>query len=137
MYNDNMGKYDDIIERPYVKSNKHPHMSMEQRAAQFSPFAALVGYDEELYEETRLTDEKFIMDEDREKELDYILSHLSDGDEVSVTYFVPDLTKAGGAYKVSQGNIRRIDKRKKLLCLSGGEEILFGDIYDIEEVGVD
>ena len=132
-----MGKYDDIIERPYVKSNKHPHMSMEQRAAQFSPFAALVGYDEELYEVTRLTDEKFIMDEDREKELNYILSGLNDGDEVIVSYFVPDPTKAGGAYKVSQGRIKRIDRRKRLLCLSGGEEIPFDDIYDIAEAGAE
>ena len=132
-----MGKYDDIIERPYVKSNKHPHMSMSQRAAQFSPFAALVGYDEELYEETRLTDERLIMDEDREKELDYILSHLSDGDEVSASYFVPDPTKAGGAYKVSQGRIKRIDRRKRLLCLSEGGDIPFDDIYDIAEAGAE
>ena len=112
-------------------------MSMEQRAAQFSPFAALVGYDEELYEETRLTDEKFIMDEDREKELNYILSGLNDGDEVIVSYFVPDPTKAGGAYKVSQGRIKRIDRRKRLLCLSEGGDIPFDDIYDIAEAGAE
>ncbi len=51
-----MENYDDIINLPHHVSKKHPQLSMEQRAAQFAPFAALTGYDEKVKETARLTE---------------------------------------------------------------------------------
>ncbi len=45
-----MSDYSRIIDHPHHVSSKRPHMSMESRAAQFSPFAALTGYDEAVRE---------------------------------------------------------------------------------------
>ena len=41
-------KYKDIIDKPYEKSDRHPQMSAQNRAAQFAPFAALSGFEEEI-----------------------------------------------------------------------------------------
>lgn len=100
-----MGKYDDIINLPHFVSKKYPQMSMRDRAAQFSPFAALTGYDAEIKETTRLTDRRIELDEDVLDKLNerlYILRKvLDDGSvypEVRITYFEKDLKKDGGKY---------------------------------------
>ncbi|MBR3002292.1 MAG: hypothetical protein IKF38_01815 [Clostridia bacterium] len=49
-----MNKYEDIINLPHHVSKKHPQMSMEARAAQFAPFAALVGYEDAIEETTKI-----------------------------------------------------------------------------------
>ena len=127
-----MGKYDDIINMPHHEPGpKHPRMSMQQRAAQFAPFAALTGLSEGFDEQERITQPKRILDEDRKQELDYILSEIPDGTMVSVTYFVPDPYKDGGEYITSTGSILRIDRRRGVLSLSGEQEIPFCDIVDI------
>lgn len=93
-----MSKYDDIIRLSRPVSEKHPRMSMTDRAAQFSPFAALTGYDAAVQETARRTDARIELDEDAKEEIDRRLRELQPGEPVTVTYFRPDDRKAGGAY---------------------------------------
>ena len=94
-----MSKYDDIInlERPI---SKHPKLSIDSRAAQFAPFAALTGYDEQVKETARLTKEKVILDDDAlekiNNKLDYISKNINENIEVNITYFIPEKKKSGG-----------------------------------------
>ena len=94
-----MSEYDDIIDLPRPKS-RHEPMPMSDRAAQFSPFATLTGYGDAIDETARLTDVRIELSEEERAELDYKQQYLStlDAPTVSVTYFVPDERKSGGAY---------------------------------------
>lgn len=129
-----MSDYDDIINHPHFQSKTRPQMSMHDRAAQFSPFAALVGFDAAVEETGRLTDERIVLDEDALQELNAQIAGLTAGDEVSITYFIPDLFKDGGMYLPLQGTIRRIDFEQRIIHFSTGEEINFNDIYSVENV---
>lgn len=92
-----MGKYDDIIHLPHHVSAKHPQMPALDRAAQFSPFAALTGYETAIAETARLVDRRIELDENRKEELDEKLQmareQLALEPEIAVTYFVPDAKK--------------------------------------------
>jgi len=55
---DDCNSYDDIINLSHHISNRHPQMSIEKRAAQFSPFAALVGYDIAIRETAQMVEEE-------------------------------------------------------------------------------
>ena len=94
--------YEDIINLPHHISSKRPQMSMLDRAAQFSPFAALTGYDDAIHETGRLTDEKIDLSEEEKEALDrkqqILMERLCDHPALTVTYFVPDPKKSGGAY---------------------------------------
>ena len=94
-------KYSDIIDLPHHVSTKHPHMSPEDRAAQFSPFAALTGYDDAIRETGRLTERRVELDDEELARLDekfHILQeHLEEQPVVRFTYFKPDMRKEGGA----------------------------------------
>ena len=107
-------RYDDIINLPHYVSSKHPHMPALDRAAQFSPFAALTGHDAAIKETARLTDEYMELDEDRKEEIDRqlqkIREHLSEKPEVMITYFVPDERKAGGSYVTVSGRVKKLDE---------------------------
>ena len=96
-----MGNYDDIIDLPHHVSETHPPMSRADRAAQFSPFAALTGYDAAVRETARMTERRIELDEGVKAELNArlncILEHLSEHPQVSITYFMPDEKKSGGA----------------------------------------
>ena len=102
-----MEGYEDIINLPHHVSKTRPQMSMLDRAAQFSPFAALTGYDAAIKETGRLTDEKIEMDEDRKAALDmkqaYLIEMIDEQPEISVTYFLPDTKKSGGSYVTVTG----------------------------------
>ena len=128
--------YDDIINLPHHVSATRPQMSMLDRAAQFSPFAALTGYDAAIKETGRLTDEKIEMDEDRKTALDmkqtYLIEMLDEQPEISITYFLPDTKKSGGAYVTVTGNLKRFDEYERLLILTDGKKIPMDDIADIE-----
>ena len=130
-----MSKYDDIINMPYVKSTKHPHMSLHDRAAQFAPFAALKGYDEDIIETARLTDARDQRSEDDlfilNDRLHILMEHLHELPEVEITYFVPDERKSGGSYQVAKGNVRRIDGLQRLLFFSDGKQISLNDVFEI------
>ena len=127
--------YADIINLPHHVSTVHPQMSMAQRAAQFSPFAALVGYEDVIEETTRQTDAKRELDESEKTELNrklnVIASRLTEKPIVEIEYFVPDKTKAGGEYVVKSGTVVKILPVQKRLVLSDGTEIRIEDIADI------
>ena len=128
--------FDDIINLPHHVSATRPQMSMLDRAAQFSPFAALTGYDDAIKETGRLTDEKIEMDEDRKAALDmkqtYLIEMLDEQPEISITYFLPDTKKSGGAYVTVTGNLKRFDEYERLLILTDGKKIPMDDIADID-----
>ena len=128
--------YEDILNLPHHVSKTRPQMSMLDRAAQFSPFAALTGYDDAIKETGRLTDEKIEMDEDREAALDmkqaYLIEMIDEQPEISITYFLPDTKKSGGAYVTVTGNLKRFDEYERLLILTDGKKIPMNDFADIE-----
>ena len=128
--------YEDILNLPHHVSKTRPQMSMLDRAAQFSPFAALTGYDDAIKETGRLTDEKIEMDEDRKAALDmkqaYLIEMIDEQPEISITYFLPDAKKSGGAYVTVTGNLKRFDEYERLLILTDGKKIPMDDIADID-----
>lgn len=136
------GRYDDIIDLPHPVSAKHASMSLHDRAAQFSPFAALTGHEDAILETGRRTEERVELDEDARETLDRklgeIIRQMGEGTEVSpeirLTYFVKDARKAGGSYVTVETGIRRIDSYKKRLFLVDGTEVSLDDVYDIEEI---
>ena len=109
-----MSKYDEIINISHFDPVNHERMSMKERAAQFSPFAALTGYSESVKETARLTHGKKELSEDMKYEIDMKLmlinDHIKEKPEVSVLYFIKDKKKSGGDYSEFTGIIRRIDK---------------------------
>ncbi len=127
--------YEDIINHPHHVSKSHPQMPMADRAAQFSPFAALTGYDAAIQETGRLTEERITLDEEVQAVLNrkqFLLNaHISDKPEITVTYFVPDERKSGGAYVTVTGNLKRMDETERLLYLTNGQRIRLDDIADI------
>ena len=128
--------YEDIINLPHHVSTKRPQMSMLDRAAQFSPFAALTGYDAAIKETGRLTDEKIEMDEASLNMLNMkfqlLVEALGDEHEVSFTYFKPDETKAGGAYMTATGIVKKVDDYERLITMVDGAKIPMDDVYSIE-----
>ena len=131
-----MGKYDDIINLPHHVSQTRPQMSMIDRAAQFSPFAALTGYDAAIKEIGRLTDTKLeIGDEERDvldRKQQYLQKIVADRPEITITYFVPDEKKAGGSYTSHTGSLKRIDYYERVFVLTDGTKIPLDEIADIE-----
>lgn len=131
-----MAKYDDIINLPHHVSAARPHMPMIDRAAQFMPFRALTGYEDAVHETARLTDQKIELTEDEKALLDLRLQELADrlagSPQVTVTYFQPDVKKAGGAYITVAGQLKKMDDFEGVLILAGGERILIEDILDIQ-----
>ena len=127
--------YSDIIDLPHHVSKDRPHLSMHQRAAQFSPFAALVGYEDVIEETTRQTNTKRELDETEKAELDrklsVIASRLPEKPIVIIEYFVPDKTKAGGEYVFKSGMVVKILPVQKKFVLGDGTEIRIEDITDI------
>ena len=128
--------YEDIIELPHHVSSTHPQMSMIDRAAQFSPFAALVGYDAAIKETGRLTDAKIELDDEGLNDLNIkfqlLLEHLDDEPEVKITYFKADERKAGGAYLEATGIVKKLDDFERLITMQDGLKILMDDILNIE-----
>lgn len=129
-------KYDDIIHLPHHVSEKRPQMSMIDRGAQFSPFAALTGYDAAIQETARLTDFRIELEESTKAALNEKLCLIAEAvrtnPEVSVLYFLPDARKAGGAYVRTKGRVKKVDGYREMLILTEGLEIPFGEIYEID-----
>lgn len=128
--------YSDIIDLPHHVSEKHPQMSLYDRAAQFSPFAALTGYDAAIEETGRFTEERAMLDEMRKKELDEKLKAIindSSGTPVSISFFAPDSKKEGGSYREISSKTIRIDTYKREIRTIEGTRIPFDDIVDINK----
>jgi len=127
--------YADIVNLPHHVSTVHPQMTMAQRAAQFSPFAALVGYEDVIDETSRQTDSKRELDETEKAELDrklrVIESHLAERPVVEIEFFVPDKTKAGGEYVFKTGEVEKIVLAEHVVVV-GGEAIRMDRIVGIE-----
>ena len=130
-----MGKYDAIIDHPHHVSAVHPRMSMLNRAAQFSPFAALTGYGDQIAEAARLTDRRIELTEAEEAEIGRKLGAIERGDEVELTWFVPDERKAGGAYVERSGIIRKVDSYGQSLIFTDGTDVPFQYLAKLEIVG--
>lgn len=132
-----MTKYDDIIYLPHHRSKKHAPMPFIERAAQFSPFAALTGHDAAIKETARLTDQKIELDEYEIAALDEKLKMIKmrlDSkmeSEVTVTYFRADMRKEGGEYMTITGNVKKMDGYTKTIILEDGTRILIEDIIEI------
>jgi len=129
-------KYGDIIHLPHHVSDKRPRIPMVSRAAQFSPFAALTGYDAAIRETGRLTDRRIELSEEQLQELDrkqqLLMENIRDCPEVSVTYFVPDERKQGGAYITITGRVKRINPYTRAMTLTDQTSIPMDEILELE-----
>ena len=129
------GTYDDIIALPHPEPRTHPRMSLHDRAAQFSPFAALTGHSAAIAETGRLTASRITLDESEIARVDAALQRLREllpqEPMASITYFVPDERKAGGSYQTITGKVKRIDTVNGVLLLTDRREIPIADIFDI------
>ena len=128
-----MGQYDDIINLPHHVSDYHKPMPMENRAAQFAPFATLSGHNDAIAETARLTDIIRELSEDEQdcltKKLNYI---LESGSPAIITYFVRDTTKVGGTYKKVNGFVKKYNEIDRTLILKDGKIIPLDFISEIE-----
>lgn len=129
-------RYDDIINLPHHQSKERPHMSLHDRAAQFAPFAALTGHEDAIKETARLTENEMLLDESIKEEINSKINelseHLSEKQNVSITYFKPDKKKTGGAYLTDIGIVKKINEAEKILIMDSGMKIQMEQIYGIE-----
>lgn len=130
------GKYDDILHLPHPTSVKHPRMAISDRAAIFSPFAALTGHSAAISETTRLTQQRIELDEDSKARLDLkqqMLAEIIDQQpKVIITWFQPDERKEGGSYVTATGRLKKADALERFLILTDGTKIPLDDVLDIE-----
>ncbi len=141
--NQDRGKYVDILFLPHPVSKKHPPMDRSVRAAQFSPFAALTGYDAAIRETGRLTDRFVELEEYEKLLLDEVLQRIKqqlqeyseqkhpERPTATITYFQPDVRKEGGTYVKISGEVRRIDEHRRVLVMTDGIEVMLERISDI------
>lgn len=121
----------ELIKKPHHRSLRHLPMPIQNRAAQFAPFAALSGYEDVIRETARLTQKQTELAEDRKAELNACLQTLQPGDPVTVTYFKPDKYKQGGASATVRGRLKCIDTVFRKLKLTDGKQIPLDAITDI------
>ena len=130
-------KYDDIRMLVHHRSRVHPPMSLWQ----FSPFAALSGHEDAIRETARLTTERAELSESRKEELNeqlvWLREHLAARERVTVTYFRPDVKKAGGAYVTVTGAVKKIDEYEKTLWMEDGTVIAIEELSAVEIPGKD
>ena len=124
--------YSDIIDLPHKISPNRRRMTNVERGAQFSPFAALTGYEDAIRETGRLTDSRIELDEGGKElvneQIKLVLEHACESPCVTVTWFQPDQWKEGGAYITLTGNVRRVDEYRRRIELSDGHEIPIEEI---------
>ena len=130
------GPYDDIINLPHPTSKRHPRMPIRDRAAIFSPFAALSGHGAAIAETARLTEQKLELDEDTKAELDrrqaVLLEYMDERPELTVTWFQRDEKKDGGAYLTTTGRLKKLRELERILVLTDGTEIPLEDVVALE-----
>lgn len=135
-----MDKYKDIIDCPRPLSNK-PKMSLNDRAAQFAPFAALIGFDDTIEETNRLTTPKHELTEEEQNVLDakmrILIANIHVLPTVDITYFIKDKYKSGGAYVTARGVVNKIDTFKRVLSLYDGTVISLDDLVAISSPFLD
>jgi len=125
-------RYAKIIGRSYSGAPRRPYMSMQDRAAQFSPFAALTGFDDAVEETARLTDPRLEQDEAELEMLDLklekLIASLPQHPQVRITWFKADEKKSGGAYITTKGVVKKINTLEGFLQLEDGQRIALSDI---------
>ena len=130
-----MNNYDDIKDMTRPQYPDLPPMPVHDRAAQFSPFAALVGYEDAVEETERLTDSRREMEQDEINELNARLQELSDRlqdrPKIRVTFFIRDKKKEGGSYASKVGNVRTIDRFNNVILFADGASVPVRDMYSI------
>ena len=130
------GPYDNIINLPHPTSQRHPRMPIHDRAAIFSPFAALSGHGAAIAETARLTERRIELDEDTRAELDrrqaILLGHIDEQPEVTITWFQPDEKKDGGAYLTATGRLKKFRELERILLLTDGTEIPLQNVVALE-----
>ncbi len=130
------GRYDDILHLPHPTSKKHPRMSTQDRAAQFSPFAALTGHHGVIQEVARQTEERRELGEEEQacldRKLQFLLAHLEEGPEVQLCYFQEDGRKAGGAYLTTRGVVKKLDPYARYILLADGTRVPMDDLWAID-----
>lgn len=131
-----MHKYDDIINLPHHQSKTHGHMPLLDRAAQFSPFAALTGHEEAIEETSRLTENRVELDDDTKVELNrklqYLASNIQVQPQVEITYYVADSLKDGGKYVTKKDKVKKIDMYRRVIVMIDKSEINVDDIVEVE-----
>ena len=136
MKNQDNHSYDDIINLPNPTSTKHPRMPLSDRAAQFSPFAALTGHEAAIKETARRTDEKLMLSDEVIAEINVKLNLIAETigtqQRIRITYFVPDNKKAGGAYISCSGCVKKIDEYEHTVVMEDKTVIPIEQISDIE-----
>lgn len=129
---DMKGKYDDIINLPHHVSKKHKQMSLENRSAQFAPFAALTGFGDEIEETGRLTSKKIELNEEQKEILDSKLKdikmRINEKPKATIKYFIEDKNKSGGKYVEVTGSVIKIDEYKQEIILQDKTKIPIKDI---------
>ena len=129
------GKYNDILHLPHPTSAKHPRMPISDRAAIFSPFAALTGHGDAIRETARLTDQRIELDEDTRAELDLkqqiLADKIDERPEVSVVWFRPDEKKDGGKYVTTTGQLKKVDDIERTLRFADGTTIPLDDVLEL------
>ena len=127
--------YDDIINLPHHQSKVRPQMSLYNRAAQFSPFSALTGYEDAIEETARLTENKHTLSDEEtdmlNRKMALLKDKISEHPTISIRYFIPDELKDGGSYSTICGELRAIDSVNRLVILQDGTTVPFDDIEDI------
>ena len=130
-----MNKYQDILYQARPVSKVHQPMSKSNRAAQFSPFAALTGYEDAVQETARLTTDKTTLSEDQIQIINSVLNEISqylpDSPYVQITYFEPDKRKQGGSYQQISGTIKKIDDVYGMVIMKGNFRIPVHQIVHI------
>ena len=130
-----MSRYDDIINLPHHVSPTRQRMSMHDRAAQFAPFAALVGYDDAVAETARLTESRPELDEQEQRAINeslaYIADYIQEQPDVRIKYFVPDEHKSGGAIVEVSGKVKKISATDGTIVMADGNSAAIRDIICI------
>ena len=128
-----MSNYDDILHLPHPTSKTHRRMSRQDRAAQFSPFAALTGYEAVVKETARLTEKRPVLTEDEVAELDARLRLAMELDAgVTVTWFQPDAKKSGGSYVTTTSRVKKADELQRILTMEDGAQIPIQEVTAVE-----
>jgi len=129
-------KYEDMLTMPHHKSKKHPHMSVADRAAQFSPFAALTGHEDAVKETARVTERRIELSEDQKVRLDerirFVAEQGKERPEILVTYFQKDQKKEGGSYITVSGRVKKVDAVERRLLWEDGTQISIEDILELD-----
>ncbi len=129
-------KYDDIIGLPHHVSKSHPRMALSDRAAQFSPFAALTGHEEAIKETERLTEQFRQPDEEANDQMDgclhAIMEQIAQTPKIEAVYFKPDDRKSGGSYLTCCGRVKKVDLYDRKLVFLDGTQIPLAMLVSLE-----